>query len=112
MQILEKYPKIAIQMLVTMSRRLRRSNKQINTLSMMSVYGRVADVILQIAQDRGKRISDMLIINKPPTHQHIAEMAGTTRETVTRIMSQLKKKHFITFDRKRLVILNEGKLYD
>jgi CRP-like cAMP-binding protein len=39
-------------------------------------------------------------------------MAGTSRETVTRILSQLQKKHYITFDRKRLVILDEKKLYD
>src|SRR5512133_747914 len=42
LEILQKYPKITIQMLVEMSRRLRRTNRQINTLSLMSVYGRVA----------------------------------------------------------------------
>ncbi len=111
LEILEEYPKIAIQMLVTMSLRLRRSNKQINTLSMMSVYGRVAEVILQLANDYGERVEDMVIIPNPPTHRVISEMAGTSRETVSRVLSQLKKKHYITSDRKKLVILNEEKLY-
>lgn len=111
-EILEKFPHITIRLLVTMSRRIRHSNRQINTLSMMSVYGRVADVILQLAREQGKRTADMVIIPNPPTHQTIAEMAGTSRETVSRIFSQLRKKHLIITNRKRLVVLNEEKLYD
>lgn len=110
--ILKRYPQITIQMLITMSRRLRRSNKHINTLSMMSVFGRIADVLLQLANEGGKRNGNMVIIENPPTHQVMAEMAGTSRETVSRVLSQLRKKHYILSDRKRLVILNEEKLYD
>jgi CRP/FNR family transcriptional regulator/CRP/FNR family cyclic AMP-dependent transcriptional regulator len=112
LEILEQYPKITLQMLITMSRRLRKSNRHINTLSMMSVYGRIADVILQLAREHGERMGDIIIIQNPPTHKVMAEMAGTSRETVSRILSQLRKKHFISTDKKRLVILNEEKLYD
>ncbi len=112
LEILKKYPKITIQMLITMSQRLRRSNKQINTLSMMSVYGRIAEVILQIAKDNGERVGDIVVVNNPPTHREIADMASTSRETVSRVLSQLRKKRYITTDRKKLVILNEEKLYD
>lgn len=112
LEILEKVPKITLQMLITMSRRLRRSNKHINTLSMMSVYGRIADVILQLAKEHGERMGDIIVIQNPPTHRVLAEMAGTSRETVSRVLSQLRKKHYISTDRKRLVVLNEEKLYD
>jgi CRP/FNR family transcriptional regulator/CRP/FNR family cyclic AMP-dependent transcriptional regulator len=112
LEIMQNYPKIAIQMLITMSQRLRRSNRHINTLSKMSVYGRIADVILQIAGEHGRRLDDMIVIEDPPTHQTIAEMAGTSRETVSRVISLLRKKHYITTDRKKMVILNEEKLYD
>jgi len=112
LEILKKYPTIATQMLVTMSGRLRRSNKHINTLSMMSVYGRVAEVILQIAKESGIRTGGLIVVPQPPTHAVIADMAGTSRETVSRVLSQLRKKNYITTDRKKLVILNEKKLYD
>jgi CRP-like cAMP-binding protein len=78
----------------------------------MSVYGRIADVILQIANESGQRVGDIIVIPNPPTHKTIAEMAGTSRETVSRILSQLRKKRYITSDRKKMVILNEEKLYD
>jgi CRP/FNR family transcriptional regulator/CRP/FNR family cyclic AMP-dependent transcriptional regulator len=112
LDILQRYPKIAIHLLTEMSKRLRRANRHINTLSMMSVYGRVADVLLQLAKEQGQRISSMIVIPNRPTHRTIAEMAGTSRETVSRILSQLQKKHYIAIDGKKLVILNEKKLYD
>jgi CRP/FNR family cyclic AMP-dependent transcriptional regulator len=111
LDMLERHPKIAIQMLITMSRRLRRTNRQINTLSLMSVYGRVADIILRLAEEQGEKRTGITIIHNRPTHQIIAEMAGTSRETVSRILSQLQKKKYILLDRKKLVILNEEKLY-
>ena len=79
---------------------------------MMSVYGRIAEVILQMAKDSGERVGDIIIINNPPTHSEIADMASTSRETVSRVLSQLRKKRYITTDRKKIVILNEEKLYD
>ena len=79
---------------------------------MMSVYGRIADVILQLAKEHGERMGDIIVIQNPPTHRVLAEMAGTSRETVSRVLSQLRKKHYISTDRKRLVVLNEEKLYD
>jgi CRP/FNR family cyclic AMP-dependent transcriptional regulator len=112
LDILQRYPKITIQILVEMSKRLRRANKHINTLSLMSVYGRVADVLLSLAKDQGSRVRDMIIIPNRPTHQVIADMAGTSRETVSRILSQLQKKHYIVIDGKKMVILNEEKLFD
>lgn len=111
LDILEKFPKLTIRMLVEMSRRLRHTNRQINTLSMMSVYGRVADVILQLARENGRKIGHMIVIDNRPTHQDIADMAGTSRETVSRIISQLQKKQFLSIDRKKMVILDEEKLY-
>ncbi len=112
LDILQRYPKITIQILVEMSKRIRRANKHINTLSLMSVYGRVADVLLQLAKEQGQRVRNMIVVPSRPTHQVIADMAGTSRETVSRILSQLQRKHYIVIDGKKLVILNEEKLFD
>ena len=112
LDILQRYPKITIQMLVQMSKRIRHANRQINTLSLMSVYGRVADVLMQLAKEQGTRVKGMIVVPRRPTHQMIADMVGASRETVSRIMSQLQKKHYIHTDGKKLVILNEEKLLD
>jgi CRP/FNR family transcriptional regulator/CRP/FNR family cyclic AMP-dependent transcriptional regulator len=111
LDILRKYPAIAIHMLVEFSRRLRRTNRQINTLSLMSVYGRVADFLVRMGREQGERQGSHIVINDRPTHQVMADMVGTSRETVSRIMSQLQKRQLVAVDRKKLVILDESKLY-
>jgi len=80
-----------------MSNRLRKANRHINTLSMMSVYGRVADVVLRLAKDQGRRVGNMVVIPNRPTHQLIADMAGTSRETVSRILSQTSEETLYRF---------------
>jgi len=110
--ILERCPKIALHLITEMSWRLRHSNRQINTLSMMSVYGRVADVLVGLAKEQGRRSNGLIIIPVRPTHQVIADMAATSRETVSRILSQLQKKRYIAIHGKSLVILDEKKIYD
>jgi CRP/FNR family transcriptional regulator/CRP/FNR family cyclic AMP-dependent transcriptional regulator len=108
--IVKQHPQISIQLLAEMSRRLRRANRHIGTLSLMSVYGRVADVLLRIAGEQGIREGRYRVIPVRPSQQVIADMACTTRETVLRILSQLQKKHYIAMDKKRLIILNEEDL--
>ena len=110
--MLTSYPKIAVRMLATLSRRLRQTNRQIGTLSMMSVYGRVADVLVKLGREQGEKQGTATVIVRRPTHQQLADMAGTTRETVSRIMSTLQKKRYIIQDSSSLVILDEKKLYD
>lgn len=112
LELLKSQPTMATRMLVEMSHRLRKANRHISTLSLMSVYGRVADVILQIGKDNGRRIDSMTVVENRPTHQAIADRVGTSRETVSRVISQLQKKGYISIDRKRLVILDETKLCD
>lgn len=112
LDILHRYPKMTIQMLTVMSRRLRKADRHINTLSLLSVFGRVAEVLLQLAKERGRRSGDVVVVPDRPTHQVIADMARTSRETVSRILSQLRKKHLIAINGKQLVILDEAKLYD
>jgi CRP/FNR family transcriptional regulator len=44
------------------------------------------------------------------THEEMAQMIGSSRETVTRVLSKLKKKEFIRFDGTALVIRNRSAL--
>ncbi|MDD5675730.1 MAG: Crp/Fnr family transcriptional regulator [Chitinivibrionales bacterium] len=112
MDILQKYPKIAIAMLSEMSKRIRRANRHINTLSLMSVYGRVATVLLNLAREQGQKNHGLLVIPDRPTHQVLADMVGCSRETVSRVISQLQKKHYIAMDKNRIIILNAEKIYE
>ncbi|MFH1761218.1 MAG: Crp/Fnr family transcriptional regulator, partial [bacterium] len=101
---IEKNPKLALSMLVEFSKRLRKADKQISNLALMSVFGRVADVLLQLVREKGRRKKSVIVIENRPTHQEIADMAGSTRETVTRVLGKLQKNGAIIIDKKQIVI--------
>ena len=110
-----KQPDLALTLLGEMSRRLRKSNRQISSLALMKVYGRVAATLLQLMEERGIRTrtkdgKSIIVVRERPTQQSIAEMSGTTRETVSRVLNYFQKKGYIVLDGKDLLILQEDEL--
>ncbi len=111
----KKHPDLALTLLAEMSRRLRKSNRQISSLALMKVYGRVAATILKMVEASGVRAKskegkNIIIVRDRPTQQSIAEMSGTTRETVSRVLNYFQKKGYIAIDGKDLLILQEEEL--
>jgi len=112
---LRKQPDLALTLLGEMSKRLRRSNRQISSLALMRVYGRVAATLLQLMEERGMRTKSkdgqsIIVVKDRPTQQFIADMSGTTRETVSRVLNYFQKKGYIVLDGKDLLILQEEEL--
>lgn len=112
---IRKQPDLALTLLGEMSKRLRRSNRQISSLALMRVYGRVAATLLQLMEERGIRTKSkdgqsIIVVKDRPTQQFIADMSGTTRETVSRVLNYFQKKGYIVLDGKDLLILQEEEL--
>lgn len=104
LSIVEKRPRVAINLLSTLSGRLRKANHQIGSLALLDVYGRVAGVLLEMARDSGIRLKDGRIRFRRPTHQEIANMIGATRETVSRTFSDLHRQGYIEISGKNVII--------
>jgi len=110
LDLLSRYPEIALALLTELSSRLRNANRKISALALSPVYARVSGALLQLAELRGFRIKGQVVIHDRPTQQEIAEMANTTRETVSRVLSQMQKEGLVEMDGRDLVLLNEEKL--
>jgi CRP/FNR family cyclic AMP-dependent transcriptional regulator len=95
---LEKNPKLALTILRTLGSRLRKADRQIESLALLDVSGRVARTLLNLASEQGEKASRGLKIKNRPTHQEIANMSGTTRETVTRVLGDMQKKRLISVE--------------
>lgn len=89
-RVLEAYPRIALALLRALSRRLRRADDQIGALVMLDVYGRVARVLVDLGEDGQVR---------GVTHATIAQMVGSTRETVSRTIRELAERGLIVVTR-------------
>ena len=117
LQLIRQSPEIAMGLLSELSKRLRKANRQIGSLSTMSVSGRVAGTLLNLMQERGVRIHTdngkmVTVIHNRPTQQQLADMSGTTRETVSRICSLLVKTSAIAMTGKDIVIFDEDMLQE
>lgn len=65
---------------------------------------RVIEYLIQLTDRRGERVGYEYVVRKFITHQDIANLTATSRQTVTTVLNELKSKDILTFNRKRLLI--------
>ena len=106
LRILEQYPRISICLMEELASRLRQSDQLIESLSLGDAEGRIALTLLRLAEDLGIYKAGRVVIDSLPYQQDIANMAGTSRETVSRTLKLLEDKDFITKEGHTLTILN------
>ena len=83
---------VSLHIMRSLVQRLRSADRQIESLALLDVYGRVARLLL----DMGERAPDgELVVPKPPSRQDIAKMIGASREMVSRVMKDLQAQGLI-----------------
>jgi CRP-like cAMP-binding protein len=103
--LLERTPVIALGLLRELSRRLRRMDEKVGSLVLLDVNGRVAQLLLGLADEAGsERITRRL------THHTIAQMIGSSRETVSRTMRELVERGYIEVSRREILIRDRAAL--
>lgn len=110
LNLLSKYPQIAISLLRELAQRLRKADMQIKSLSLKDAEGRIGCVLIMLADDLGKMYKGKVIVEEIPTQQDLANMAGTSRETVSRILSKFEKQGLIKVEGRTLMILEYEKM--
>ena len=103
---LESYPKIAISLLEELAVRLRKSDKHIESLSLSDSEHRIGITIARLAEEFGTIKKGVVSIKKLPFQQDIANMAGTSRETVSRTIKLFEDKKILTRNGRALTIFN------
>jgi CRP/FNR family transcriptional regulator/CRP/FNR family cyclic AMP-dependent transcriptional regulator len=107
--LMETYPRIAFSLLEVLTQRLRRADERIESMALLDVSGRIAGILLQLADEKGVRTDRGILIKARPTHQELANMVGTTRETVTRALKQLERRKYILISGKDITIVDPTK---
>ena len=88
-ELLRQSPDLALAVIEELSRRLKETNEQASSLSFQGVTDRVRSLFERIAVRDPEALDRRL--TPPLTHQQIADMIGTSRETVTRAVKELKQ---------------------
>ena len=106
MKMLDKYGELGLHSAQALSREFQSAYRDIHELVLArSSAGKLARLLLSWSVGRETGASEIRI-RSSMTHEEIAQMIGSSRETVTRLLSELKKKELIRLEGSTLVIRN------
>jgi CRP/FNR family cyclic AMP-dependent transcriptional regulator len=93
-------PELMFELLKVLARKVRIATDKLESLAFEDVYGRLVKLLIQLARPH----DGVWIVEESLTHQEIANMIGSSREMVTRILKELQSGGYISVDKKRITI--------
>jgi CRP/FNR family cyclic AMP-dependent transcriptional regulator len=105
---LQEVPTAGISLLAFLSGRLRKANDTIQDLALLTVRERLAAMLLDLAEREGEPMPEGpgVILPKSVSHKALSGLLGTSRETVSRMCSELKEQELIVQQGRRIIVLN------
>lgn len=98
--VLEKHPEMCQPLFSALTARIRQMDETICNLTSRDIYGRLVQVLYKEAQQG----ADGKLMTQRLTHQDLAEMIGSSREMVSRILKDLRTGGYISIEQKQITI--------
>jgi CRP/FNR family cyclic AMP-dependent transcriptional regulator len=102
-ECLDNNPDIAVRVMVSLTHRLRDADRKIEGLALRDVYSRLARTLSELAKEREGKF----ILPQRLTHQDLANMIGSSREMITRILSDLSVCGYISVENREITLLKK-----
>lgn len=90
--------------------RLQKMERRLESLVFKDARTRIVEFIKDLAEERGSKVGTETLVKNFLTHKEIANLTGTSRQTVTSVLNELRDQNLIYFDRKRLLVRDLTKL--
>jgi CRP-like cAMP-binding protein len=103
---LEEYPRVALVLLRTLTRRLREATRRRIEYGAMDTTGRVATRLLELAEQYGEASGDSVRILLPLSQEELAGWVGASREAVSKALGALRARGWIATHRRGITILD------
>lgn len=110
LEMLQKNSYISKQLMISLCKELGLAMEKIQSLSQKSVRERLAETLFYLKETFSNKNSDNSMVDIILPREDIANIVGTTTESVIRALSDLKNEKIIELEGKRIRILNESKL--
>lgn len=106
-----KHPRVSLGIIRALSQRIRRADNLVEDVVFLDIPARLAKKLLELSRSHGKKLpTGSVEIELRLTQQDIANMLGTTRESVNRQLVAFQERGFISIDRQRITILKPVEL--
>ena len=109
-QILQKEGLISTRLVKVVAQRRREVENKIEQLIFKDVNAKLADLLLRLGDEYGTEDSRGTLVSLKITHQEMANLIGSTRETVSLTLSQFKKRGFIHSEGRKVIIADRDGL--
>ena len=104
LRLLQKKPDMAIAFSFNLGNKLRKVENRLLNILNKDVKSRLAQLLLQLAADNKSIINNTATIEKFLTHEDLAKLIGSSRQTVTTTLNQFEKQNLITVTKKNISI--------
>lgn len=112
LEIIQRNPEAAVNIINYLSLRLRESQDNAKSFALDRAEKRLATILLNLARRTGISDSSGTRLSVRLTHQDLADMAGLTKETTSRILGRLKKERVLSRPGKQIVIQDIQRLQE
>jgi CRP/FNR family cyclic AMP-dependent transcriptional regulator len=103
-QLMYDNRELSFKMLKLVGLRLMKLERKLELLVFKDARTRIIEFIKDSATWKGKKVGYETLVPTKLTHKDIAALTGTSRQTVTTILNELKEKNLINFDRKKILV--------
>jgi CRP/FNR family transcriptional regulator len=108
--VIKRNPEFAMKLFSSFSERLRQSDEVIESLLHREVSTRLATLLLNLSDRFGESNGTGTMLDVRLTHQDLANMIASTREAVSKVMSELQREGSIEIQNRKIVIVNRAAL--
>ena len=110
LRFLDRCPTVGIRILKKIGGRLRDIESKFGDLVFQSAPSRLAKLLLQLGDSMGERDQGAIRLNVRLTHQNLANLIGTSRETVSALLGQFQRQGLLIQDRRQICLVDSAKL--
>lgn len=107
---LRSHHALHLQLIKTVGQRLVATEQRLESMVFKNSRSRIIEFLHQMGERQGQRVGYEMLVRKFLTHQEIANLTATSRQTVTTTLNELRNANVITFNRKRLLIRDMERL--
>jgi len=110
MKMMHENSQLSLAVTKNIGEKLRNVERKLESLIFKDARERIIDFMKEMAMKYGKKIGVEVLVKHDLTHQDIANLTATSRQTVTTVLNDLKEKDLIYMERKRFLIRELDKL--
>ncbi|MFK7808492.1 MAG: Crp/Fnr family transcriptional regulator [Saprospiraceae bacterium] len=97
-------PTLSMLIMKKLGDRLMEVENRLEGMVYRNSRSRVIEFLKQLVNKSGQRVGYEMLVRKFFTHQEIASLTATSRQTVTTVLNELRSKNILTFNRRRLLV--------